>query len=336
MIKNLKKEKWLQQLSNVITDPMQLLKYLHLEENSILRNGIQAKRLFPFRVPFTFIKRMTIGDPYDPLLLQVITKQDEYQFQHGFNPDIINEKQYIVLPGLLHKYTNRVLLIFNISCAIHCRYCFRRYFPYRENHNSKINWKQSLYYIKQHTEINEIILSGGDPLMAQDHEIDNIVNDLNDISHLKILRIHTRLVVIIPSRITVKLCQIFAKCRLKLVLVTHINHTREIDNNLCKKIKKLNKVQVTVLNQSVLLRGINDNVSTLVSLSENLFSIGILPYYLHLLDKVQGTSHFLVENEKARKIMQQLLEKLPGYLIPRLVKEIPGKKSKTPIDLLLE
>ncbi|WP_231908310.1 EF-P beta-lysylation protein EpmB [Candidatus Gullanella endobia] len=329
------KEDWLHQLANVITDPMQLLQFLKLDGHSRLRESVEARRLFPFRVPRTFVSRMIPGDPEDPLLCQVITAREEFNLIPGYKTDPLDEQNNLV-PGLLHKYKNRALMLIKSSCAVNCRYCFRRYFPYQKNQGNKINLLRAVDYIRHHPELNEIILSGGDPLMAKDHELDKILNLLEEIPHINILRIHSRLPVVIPSRITTYLCNRLANSRLKIVLVMHINHAREIDTTLCESITRLRNARLTLLNQSVLLRGINDNADTLAKLSETLFAAGILPYYLHMLDKVQGTAHFMVEDKKAKEIIKQLLGKVSGYLVPRLVREINGEQSKTLIDLQLK
>ncbi|OZI14740.1 EF-P beta-lysylation protein EpmB [Sodalis-like symbiont of Philaenus spumarius] len=324
------REDWLHQLADVITDPVQLLQLLRLEGHPGLREGAGARRLFPFRVPRAFAARMVTGDPNDPLLRQVITAREE--FAAGYSTDPLDE-QHSVVPGLLHKYQNRALMLVKSGCAVNCRYCFRRHFPYQENQGNKTNWQRAAAYIRQHPELNEIILSGGDPLMAKDHELDELICLLEEIPHLNTLRIHSRLPVVIPARITARLCQRLASCQLKVVLVTHINHTREIDAALCDSMTRLRNARVTLLNQSVLLRGVNDNADTLAVLSEALFAAGILPYYLHVLDRVQGATHFMVDDKQAREIIQQLLEKVSGYLVPRLAREIGGERSKTPLDL---
>lgn len=326
------REEWLHQLADVITDPVQLLEHLGLGQHPDLRVGAEARRLFPFRVPRAFASRMLPGDPGDPLLRQVMTAREEFDLAPGFSTDPLDE-QHSVVPCLLHKYQNRALMLVKGGCAVNCRYCFRRHFPYKENQGNKNNWLRAVAYIRQHPELNEIILSGGDPLMAKDHELDELICLLEEIPYLTTLRIHSRLPVVIPARITARLCQRLAGCQLKVVLVTHINHAREIDAAVCDSMTRLRNARVTLLNQSVLLRGVNDNAATLAALSETLFAAGILPYYLHVLDKVQGAAHFMVQDTQAREIMRQLLEKVSGYLVPRLAREISGERSKTTLDL---
>ncbi len=326
------REDWLQQLADVITDPDELLRLLALDKHPQLAAGREARTLFPLRVPRAFAARMRPGDDHDPLLLQVLTAQDEFIVAPGFSQDPLDEQQSVV-PGLLHKYHNRALLLVKGGCAVNCRYCFRRHFPYQDNQGNKANWRQALDYIRQHPQLDEIIFSGGDPLMAKDHELDWLLTELEQIPHLKRLRIHTRLPVVIPARITVELCQRLAQSPLQVVLVTHINHANEIDTELTDSMARLRRAGVTLLNQSVLLRGVNDRVDALVALSNALFDAGILPYYLHVLDKVQGAAHFLVPDDEARTLVRGLMTQVSGYLVPNLTREIGGEASKTLLDI---
>ncbi|MBS9424024.1 EF-P beta-lysylation protein EpmB [Photorhabdus caribbeanensis] len=326
------REDWLKQLTDVITDPDELLQLLSLDEHPTLSKGNDARRLFPLRVPRAFVARMQVNDPDDPLLLQVITTPEEFTLTSGFSTDPLDEQRSAV-PGLLHKYRNRALLLVKGGCAVNCRYCFRRHFPYEDNKGNKRNWQQALDYIQQHPELDEIIFSGGDPLMAKDHELDWLISNLEKISHIKRLRIHTRLPVVIPARITTTLCDRLAQSRLQVLMVTHINHANEIDQSLRDSMMLLKQAGVTLLNQSVLLRGVNNHADTLADLSNALFDAGILPYYIHVLDKVQGAAHFMVSDEEAKGLIRELLTKISGYLVPRLAREIGGEPSKTPLDL---
>ncbi|NIF22675.1 EF-P beta-lysylation protein EpmB [Candidatus Pantoea multigeneris] len=328
------REDWLQQLADVVTDPVELLQLLALEQCSELHNGIDARRLFALRVPRSFIQRMQPGDPQDPLLLQVITSQQEFTDAPGYSTDPLDEQSSVV-PGLLHKYRNRALLLVKGGCAVNCRYCFRRHFPYQDNQGNKRNWQSALDYITEHPELDEIIFSGGDPLMAKDHELQWLIQALENIPHIKRLRIHSRLPVVIPARITTGLCQMLAQTRLQVLMVSHINHAQEINAELAAAMQQLKRAGVTLLNQSVLLRGVNDNAQTLADLSNALFDAGILPYYLHVLDKVQGAAHFFVSDEEARGLVRELLTKVSGYMVPKLAREIGGEPSKTPLDLQL-
>ncbi|WP_318456610.1 EF-P beta-lysylation protein EpmB [Photobacterium leiognathi] len=327
-------QNWLNDLSNAISDPFTLLKLLKIDPTP-WENGLAARKLFALRVPLSFVDKMEIGNPYDPLLRQILPLAQEFEVHQGYSVDPLEEQQNEI-PGLLHKYHNRVLLIVKGGCAVNCRYCFRRHFPYSDNKGNKPQWQQSLEYIAAHPEINEVILSGGDPLMAKDHELQWLIEHITAIPHIKRLRIHSRLPVVIPNRITDALCQILAETRLQTILVTHINHANEIDDALKTAMQKLKQANVTLLNQGVLLKGVNDSVVALTDLSETLFDAGIQPYYLHVLDRVQGAAHFMVDDEIARQLMAGLITKVSGYLVPKLTREIGGRASKTPLDLLLE
>ncbi|MBI0005546.1 EF-P beta-lysylation protein EpmB [Gilliamella sp. W8126] len=326
------KDEWIFELANVVTDIKKLYRCLNLDPEAISLPMLQARKQFPLRVPMAFINRMKKGDSQDPLLLQVLCDEKELINVAGFSEDPL-EEQNNTIPGLLHKYHNRALLMTKTACAINCRYCFRRHFPYHNNQGTKKNLGAALEYIASHPELDEIILSGGDPLMAKDHEMAFLITELEKIPHIKRLRIHSRLAVVIPNRITSELCRLFAKTRLQIVLVTHINHPNEIDDNVTNAIKRLKEHQVTVLNQSVLLKKVNDDADVLACLSNKLFSIGILPYYIHLLDKVQGAAHFLVDDDNAKQIMRQLAKNVSGYLVPKLAREIGGEKSKRVIAI---
>ncbi|WP_337024879.1 MULTISPECIES: EF-P beta-lysylation protein EpmB [unclassified Pantoea] len=328
------REDWLQQLADVVTDPTELLRLLSLEQHADLAAGNDARKLFALRVPRAFIQRMTPGNAHDPLLLQVLTSRQEFVDAPGYSNDPLDEQSSVV-PGLLHKYRNRALLLVKGGCAVNCRYCFRRHFPYQDNQGNKRNWQAAIDYIAEHPELDEIIFSGGDPLMAKDHELAWLVGALEKIPHLRRLRIHSRLPVVIPARITEGLCQILAETRLQVLMVSHINHAQEIDDELRYGMQMLKRAGVTLLNQSVLLRGINDDAQALANLSNALFDAGILPYYLHVLDKVQGAAHFFVSDEEARALVRQLLTMVSGYMVPKLAREIGGEPSKTPLDLQL-
>jgi len=329
------REDWLTQLADVVTSPDELLHLLNVDADANLLAGRDAKRLFALRVPRAFIARMEPGNPNDPLLRQVLTSKEEFINAPGFSTDPL-EEQHSVVPGLLHKYSNRALLLVKGGCAVNCRYCFRRHFPYAENQGNKRNWQQALEYISAHPQLDEIIFSGGDPLMAKDHELDWLLTQLESIPHIKRLRIHSRLPIVIPARITDTLVARIAASSLQVLLVNHVNHANEIDAAFRASMKKLRMAGVTLLNQSVLLRGVNDNANTLADLSNALFDAGVMPYYLHVLDKVQGAAHFMVSDEEARAIVRELLTLVSGYLVPKLAREIGGEPSKTPLDLGLK
>lgn len=328
------REDWLVQLADVLTDPDELFRLLNIDADENLLAGREAKRLFPLRVPRAFVARMEKGNVNDPLLRQVLTSQEEFIAAPGFSTDPL-EEQHSVVPGLLHKYHNRALLLVKGGCAVNCRYCFRRHFPYADNQGNKRNWLAALEYVSAHPELDEIIFSGGDPLMAKDHELDWLISQLEAIPHVKRLRIHSRLPIVIPARITDTLVARFARSSLQILLVNHINHANEIDDAFREAMSRLRRAGVTLLNQSVLLRGVNDNAQTLANLSNALFDAGVMPYYLHVLDKVQGAAHFLVSDDEAREIMRELLTLISGYMVPKLAREIGGEPSKTPLDLQL-
>lgn len=327
-------QNWLQQLTNAISNPAELLQQLEINP-ALWQNGFAARKLFALRVPQSFVDRMEKGNPYDPLLRQVLPLNDEFEWHDGYSNDPLDE-QNNAIPGLLHKYRNRVLMIVKGGCAINCRYCFRRHFPYQENKGSKQVWQQSVDYIAAHPELNEVILSGGDPLMAKDEELRWLIDAISSVPHIKRLRIHSRLPVVIPTRITNALCDLLRETRLQVILVTHINHANEINLEFKQQMSRLRAINVTLLNQGVLLKGVNDSVDAQVALSETLFDAGILPYYLHVLDKVQGAAHFFVSDQKAKEIMAGVIERVSGYLVAKLTREIGGRASKTPLDLHLE
>lgn len=324
---------WRDELKAAISDPKVLLEALGLPLQN-REHDLAARRLFALRVPRPFLALMEKGNAQDPLLRQVMTDQAEFTDALGFSTDPLDEQDAAV-PGLLHKYQSRVLFILKGGCAVNCRYCFRRHFPYQDNPGNKASWQQALDYIASRPEIEEVILSGGDPLMAKDDELAWLIERLNGVKHLKLLRIHSRLPVVIPSRIDQSFLDTLAQSALPVTLVLHINHGNEIGEDLIKACAALRAANVTLLNQSVLLAGINDDAEVLVALSHRLFAAGILPYYLHVLDKVQGAAHFLVDDERARAIMRQLNARLSGYLVPRLAREEAGKPGKTLMDLKL-
>ncbi|GAA65775.1 lysine 2,3 aminomutase [Pseudoalteromonas sp. BSi20311] len=324
---------WQKELANVVTCPKVLLEMVGLS-SQVHENDIKARSLFPVRVPLPFIKKIRHGDANDPLLLQVMPRHQEFLTKSGFNKDPLLEQDNNQ-PGLLHKYQSRVLVMFKTGCAVNCRYCFRRHFPYQENQLNKRSLIDALSYIQADKNINEVILSGGDPLMAKDDAISWFLDELEQIPQIKRMRIHSRLPVVIPARITEQLCERLAKSPLKIIFVNHINHANEIDNDFKNAMKMLKQANVLLLNQAVILKDVNDTVDAQINLSEALFDADVMPYYLHLLDKVEGASHFDIDEAQAIKIMAELLEALPGFLVPKLVREIGGQKSKTPIDLKL-
>ena len=279
---------------------------------------------FPIKIPLEFANLIDKNNPNDPLLKQVINTQAGLE-NSEFSLSPLADESNAPVAGLIHKYPNRVLLITSRVCAIHCQYCFRQNFDYAE-HDAVSNWLAIEDYIRSHQSINEVILSGGDPLSLSDEKLEKLIKNIENIQHIKLLRIHSRSVVVTPSRITNKLVKLLNKTSLKVVLVTHINHENEISEAFVKNIEKF--VNVTLLNQSVLLAGVNDDQNTLKQLSLKLFDAGILPYYLHMLDKVKGAEHFLVSDERAVKLHDDLKKNLSGYLVPKLVRD-ENLSSKT-------
>jgi EF-P beta-lysylation protein EpmB len=324
---------WQKEMAMSFSNPLSLLEYLELPLENF-EDDIKARQLFPMRVPRPFAKKMKKGDPLDPLFRQVFTSRSEFVTSENFSTDPLQE-QNNKQPGILHKYQNRLLLLVRGGCAVNCRYCFRRHFPYTDNHLNKQQWKQALDYIAANPQLDEVIYSGGDPLMANDDFLAWLTNQIDVIPHIKRLRIHTRLPVVIPSRITTELIAWFTQSRLKPVMVLHVNHANEIDTALAKSMQKLKQAGVTLLNQAVLLKGINDTADEQIALNEGLFEIGVMPYYLHVLDKVQGAEHFDSPDSKAKQLMRELIKRQPGYLVPKLVREIGGQPGKTPLDLQL-
>jgi L-lysine 2,3-aminomutase len=321
---------WQQQLSHAIRDPQALCQRLGLSREW-LPGAKLGHELFEVCVPEAYLNRIAYADINDPLLRQVIPLGEEALTPAGYVVDPLEEAQHRPAKGLIHKYAGRVLLIASPNCAINCRYCFRRHFPYSDNSPSRAQWQEALDYLRSDTTIHEAILSGGDPLAASDRQLAWLVEQLESIPHLKRLRIHTRLPVVIPDRVDDALLGWLGSTRLQKVVVLHINHANEIDQAMIDACTRLKQAGATLLNQSVLLRGINDDVATLATLSERLFEAGILPYYLHVLDPVQGAAHFDVSDGEARELVTQLRDHLPGFLMPRLVREVPGRGSKTPL-----
>lgn len=322
---------WQKELADVVTDPEILLNMLEIDPNAY-RAHFNARKLFPVRVPVPFINRMKKGEFDDPLLKQVMPLSSEFNINENYLSDPLDEHK-TVAEGLLHKYKHRVLMIVKAGCAINCRYCFRRHFPYQDNSPNKQRWQEALTYIELNKEISEVIFSGGDPLMANDDHLSWLVAEIEKIMHVKRIRFHTRLPVVIPQRITTKFVTLLEKSRLKSSMVFHINHPQEIDQFFIKSIEPLRAARIPLFNQSVLLKGVNDNAILLAQLSEDLFDNGIQPYYLHVLDKVQGASHFDMNEKSAVEIMNKLLAILPGFLVPKLVREIAGEANKTPLNL---
>lgn len=322
---------WHSQLRDAITDAGELLASLGLTPGDVDYSST-AGADFPLKVPHAFARRIKPGDPRDPLLLQVMAAGPELADIPGYTHDPLEEQgEANPRRGIIHKYHSRVLLIATGACAVHCRYCFRRHFPYANNQNSRSQWREALQYIARNPAINEVILSGGDPLVLTDEHLKGVIEEIAAISTVRRLRIHSRLPVVIPDRVTPGLLETLGATRLQVILVLHSNHGNEIDTAVARAMSELRAAGITLLNQAVLLRGINDTAPALVALSETLFEAGVLPYYLHLLDPVKGAAHFDVPEPRARELLHEVASKLPGFLVPRLVREVPGAGSKTVI-----
>lgn len=324
-------QNWQSQLSDLITDPLELLETLQLSPDQLLSGAILASEKFKLRVPRAFVGKMSIGDPLDPLLLQILPHHLELEDHPGFVTDPLGEEQANQQPGVLHKYKSRFLLTLTGACAVHCRYCFRRHFPYQENLPKNEDWLNIKQYIQNQPDINEVILSGGDPLTLSNRKLALWIDRLESMPQIKFLRIHSRVPIVIPNRVDNELISLLKNSRLRIILVVHSNHAAELDDFTCSKLSALVQQQITVLNQAVLLKGVNNSAQLLVDLSYRLFDAGVMPYYLHVLDKVKGAHHFDLSPEEINLIYKEVLENLPGYLVPKLVREIAGEKNKTPL-----
>jgi EF-P beta-lysylation protein EpmB len=319
--------RWQQALAEAISDPAELLALLELPKD-LLPPSHNAAGPFPMRVPRSYAARMRKGNPSDPLLRQVLPDIAENAAAAGFVSDPVGDLEAMPVPGVLHKYRGRVLLITTGACGIHCRYCFRRHFPYGDANPAPGAWEKALRYIAADTSIGEVILSGGDPLVLSDSRLAGLAAQLAAIPHVKRLRFHTRLPIILPERIDAEFLAWLGDSPLQKVMVVHANHPNEIGSDTRQAFAALRTCDVTLLNQSVLLRGINDSADTLADLSESLFAAGVLPYYLHLLDRVQGAAHFEATEATALELISALQNRLPGYLVPRLVREAAGAPAK--------
>lgn len=325
---------WRRALAEAVRDPEELLALLRLDP-ALLPAVRRAAELFPLRVPRGYVARMRPGDPDDPLLLQVLPLGRELDEAAGFRADPVGDRAAAVAPGLLQKYRGRALLLVTAACAVHCRYCFRRELPYDELGAGPAGWDEALRRVATDPEIEEVILSGGDPLAVSDERLAELAAAIAAIPHVRRLRIHSRNPVVLPERVDDRLLAWLAGGRLRPVLVVHANHAREIDAAVGAAFARLREAGVTLLNQSVLLAGVNDSGAALAELSEALFEAGALPYYLHLLDRVRGAAHFEVSEARARRLLGRAAARLPGYLVPRLVREEPGAAAKVSVAPLI-
>ncbi|MDO9268817.1 MAG: EF-P beta-lysylation protein EpmB [Methylobacter sp.] len=321
---------WQQQLAEAFNNIEDLCRYLHLSPDD-LPVSVAAAENFPLRVPLSFAACMEKGNPHDPLLRQVLPIKEELFAYPGFSHDPVGDLASATQTGVLHKYHGRVLFINTGSCAINCRYCFRRNFPYADLQLSKQKEDAAIKTIQNDTSISEVILSGGDPLLLSESRLARLIRQLDGIKHLKRIRIHSRLPIVLPARITDDFINTLTQSPKQIIIVMHCNHANEINDRVIAACNSLRNSAITLFNQSVLLKGVNDNAEVLCELSEQLFSHGIIPYYLHLLDKATGTGHFEISEAEALALMRQVQAALPGYLVPKLVKEQAGATSKQTI-----
>jgi len=316
---------WQQEMKQAIRSSRELCEFLNIPAEAIHTE----ENDFPVFVPRSFAARMKSGDAQDPLFLQVVAQAVESIATEGYDSDPNNESKAVLAAGVLQKYSSRALLISTGACAVHCRYCFRRHYPYLESPAGLEQWRPSLEVIAKDSNIEEVILSGGDPLILPDHVIGQLLNALADIPHVKHVRFHTRTPVVLASRITTSLIRQLQSTRLKTWFVIHSNHANELDGEVLTGLSKLQQIGIPVLNQAVLLRGVNDDEETLYDLCKRLIDAQIAPYYLHQLDEVAGAAHFHVAKSRGIELISALRTRLPGYAVPRYVKEIAGERSKT-------
>jgi EF-P beta-lysylation protein EpmB len=319
---------WQRALQDAISDPAELLAAVGLGPRW-LEPARAAARNFPLRVPRGFVARMRRGDPHDPLLRQVLPLGEELHETEGYLHDPVGDLEARVGRGVLQKYAGRALLVTTGACAVHCRYCFRRHFPYDEESAAPGGFEPAIATLRADASLTEAILSGGDPLMLGDRRLSALLHDLQDIPHLRRIRLHTRLPIVLPERVDEGFLAAWSAVRLQKVAVLHVNHANEMDAAVHGAIARLRGTGTTVLNQAVLLRGVNDTCDDLVALSDALFDAGVLPYYLHLLDPVAGAAHFDVPGDVAIRLHTEVTARLPGFLVPRLVREIAGATAKT-------
>lgn len=323
-----KRAVWKQHLREAIRDPEELCRVLELPREWA-KTASDAAAEFPLLVPRGYVARMRKGDPADPLLRQILPLEAEAAPTPGFTADPVGDAAAERTPGLLHKYQGRVLLVTTGACAVHCRYCFRRHFPYETSPKGAAAWDEALAHIAADRSIHEVILSGGDPLTLVDETLAALADRIAAIPHVRRLRVHTRLPIMIPERVDDRLLAWLAGSRLTPIMVLHANHANELDETVAAACHRLAFEGVLLLNQTVLLRGVNDSADALAELSERLAELRVTPYYLHQLDRVAGAAHFEVPVEEGQQIVAELQSRLPGYLVPRYVQEIAGATSKT-------
>lgn len=318
---------WKRPWREAVRDPRELLALLGLE-GRVPGISEAAAAQFPLRVPRGFLARMRHGDPHDPLLRQVLPLDEELRPVPGFSLDAVGDAAARAGHGVIHKYEGRALLVATGSCAVHCRYCFRRHFPYAEETAAAGNWREAVDAIRADASIHEVILSGGDPLSLATPKLAELTDALRELPQLRRLRIHTRLPVVLPERVDAELAVWLRALPWPVAVVVHANHANEFDRSVDAAMARLRGAGAAVLNQAVLLRGVNDSADALAALSERGFAAGVLPYYLHQLDRVEGAAHFEVPDARALELHAALVARLSGYLVPKLVREVAGDASK--------
>jgi len=321
---------WQKSLSQAIRNPKELISRLNLPEN-LLEPALRSVQLFPLMVPRSYLNRIEQGNPEDPLLKQILPLDLENETVQGFSNDAVGDLNVRQTPGLLHKYQGRALLMVSGVCAVHCRYCFRRHYPYGEEPRTLAEWEPVWEALHSDTSIHEVIFSGGDPLLLTDIRLRELCERISEIPHVKRLRVHSRLPIVLPDRIhagLLEMFQQFAASGMIVWMVIHANHPNEIAGDAEIAIRNMLQAGIPILNQSVLLKGINDNADTLVQLSEKLINLGVIPYYLHQLDRVTGVAHFEVAEEQGKELIRELRTRLPGYAVPQYVREITGESHK--------
>ncbi|HEY0661507.1 MAG TPA: EF-P beta-lysylation protein EpmB [Lysobacter sp.] len=323
--------RWQQLWREAVRDPRELLGLLGLESAALERSASDAAVQFPLRVPRGFIDRMRHGDPHDPLLRQVLPLDEELRPMPGFSLDAVGDAAAKAADGVIRKYRGRALLVATGSCAVNCRYCFRRHFPYADETAAAAGWRGAVDLIRTDASIDEVILSGGDPWSLSTAKLAELTDALATVPHLKRLRVHTRLPVVLPERVDDALLGWLDRLPWPVTVVLHANHANEFDDGVDTALARLRASGATLLNQAVLLRGVNDSVEALAALSERGHEAGVLPYYLHQLDRVQGAGHFEVPDAEARRLHAALAARLSGYLVPRLVREVAGDPGKRPL-----
>lgn len=321
---------WSRQLAEAIREPAALLAALGLPQE-LLGPAERSAADFPLLVPRSYLDRIRPGDPHDPLLRQVLPLADELRPVPGFLPDAVGDSAARVAPGLLHKYAGRVLFVATGACAVHCRYCFRRHYPYGDEPKRLDDWQPAFDHVRRDPSVHEVILSGGDPWMLTDRRLGELLERIAAVPHVRRVRFHTRLPIVLPARVTDGLLALLARSRPVPIVVVHANHPQEVTGDCAAALRWLVQAGITTLNQSVLLRGVNDDADVLTGLCERLVDLGVLPYYLHQLDRTAGTAHFEVAPSTGHALIAALRSRLPGYAVPQYVQEVPGEASKRPV-----